>query len=115
MAEPQPWTTVPARLRWQQQTALGTSVRNAGLKTQEGQSHTGSGADAYLQFPLRHTERVTLCNTWAREIKKGTNLLAYFFSCGIKYGQFKLPFLSAQYRAGKPFHLCASKFSGAFL
>ena len=48
-------------------------------------------------------KRVTLCNTRAREIKKGTNLLAYFFSYGIKYGQFKLLILSAQYRAGKPF------------
>lgn len=56
VAEPQPRTTVPAQLWWQQQTALGTSVSDAGLKAQEAQSHTGSEANAYLQFPLRDME-----------------------------------------------------------
>lgn len=47
---------MPAQLRQQQQTALGTSASDAGLKTQGGQSHTGSEADAYLQFLLRDIE-----------------------------------------------------------
>ena len=55
-AEPQPCTAVPAQLRRQQQSALGISVSDAGLQTQEGQSHAGSDADAYLQYPLRDIE-----------------------------------------------------------
>lgn len=106
----QPRTTGTAQPREAQQTALGLWLVGQDWR----QSQTGKMLMPTYNFHWNTWKWVTPCNTWARKIEKKPTP-AYFFICGINYGQLKFFILSTQYRVGKPFYLCASKFSGAFL
>lgn len=112
------WHSPSPGAQWQprepQQSAWGTLGSGAELQAEQGQSHTGRMLMPTYNSHWNTWKWVTPRNTWARRTEKKPTS-AYFFMCGINYGQFKFFILSTQYRVGKPFCLWASKFSGAFL